>query len=171
MSNDFARKSSGCDEWYTPDYAVYPIIKYIPKGSIVWCPFDTKESNFVKILNKEGYKVINTHIDNGEDFFSIDIPNCDYIISNPPYSIRNDILTKLFEINKPFAMLMNTNGIFDSQVRWKLFKENQFGLIYLNKRVNYMKEYGVKEKSAPPFQSAYITHNMVTDRIVFEEIV
>lgn len=170
MSNEFAIKSSGCDEWYTPEYAINPIIKYIPKGSIVWCPFDTENSNFVKILKENNYKVINTHINNKQDFFNIEVPNCDYIISNPPCSIRNDILTKLFSIGKPFAMSMNTNGLFDSKIRWKLFNENQFGLIYLSKRVNYMKEYGVKEKSAPPFQSAYVTHKMIEDRITFENI-
>lgn len=169
MSNDFARKSSGCDEWYTPEYAIYPILKYIPVGSKIWCPFDTDKSNFVKILKKEGYDVIYTHIDTGDDFFETNI-NCDYIISNPPYSMRNDILTKLFSLNKPFAMLMNSNGLFDSMVRWKLFKENEFGLVYINKRVNYMKEYGIQEKSAPPFQSIYITHGMVDKQIVFEEI-
>ena len=36
------------DECLTPDYGVKPIIKYIPKNAVVWCPFDTKESEFVK---------------------------------------------------------------------------------------------------------------------------
>ena len=34
--------SSGSnDESYTPDYGVKPILKYIPKDAIVWCPFDS----------------------------------------------------------------------------------------------------------------------------------
>ena len=36
------------DECYTPGYAVKPILKYIPKDSRIWCPFDTPESEFVK---------------------------------------------------------------------------------------------------------------------------
>ena len=169
MMNDFARKSSRCDEWYTPENAIFPILKYIPKGSKIWCPFDTSESNYVKIFKKEGYDVIYTHIDNGSDFFDTYI-DCDYIISNPPYSVRNDILIRLFSLNKPFAMLMNSNGLFDSRVRWNLFKNNEFGLIYINKRVNYMKEYGKVEKSAPPFQSIYITHGIINDKIIFDEL-
>lgn len=48
-------KVSGNDEAYTPAYAVTPILKYIPKSSVVWCPFDTLESEFVKqIINFEG---------------------------------------------------------------------------------------------------------------------
>ena len=49
------------DECYTPDYAVKPILKYIPEGSTVWCPFDTKESEFVKQISKE-HNVIYSHI-------------------------------------------------------------------------------------------------------------
>lgn len=40
--------NSGNDEFYTPSYAVEPIVKYIPEGSTVWCPFDTVDSLFVK---------------------------------------------------------------------------------------------------------------------------
>ena len=170
MKSDFARKSSGCDEWYTPKEAIYPILKYIKPNSTIWCPFDLDISNFVKVFKENGYDVINTHIDKGEDFFKINVPKCDYIISNPPYSLRNKVLTRLFEIRKPFAMLMNANGLFDNKLRWSLFKNNNFTLIYLDKRVNYMREYGKIEKSAPPFQSAYICSGISDKQIIFEEI-
>lgn len=42
--------SSGNDEFYTPVYAIEPLIKYLKLGSTIWCPFDTEESNFVKVL-------------------------------------------------------------------------------------------------------------------------
>lgn len=45
---------SGNDEFYTPDYAVAPIMKYIPKGAKIWCPFDTEDSLFVKNFNRGG---------------------------------------------------------------------------------------------------------------------
>lgn len=31
------------DEQYTPRHAVLPIIKYLPRKAVVWCPFDTEE--------------------------------------------------------------------------------------------------------------------------------
>ena len=49
------------DECYTPDYGVKPILKYIPEGAIVWCPFDTIDSEFTKQISKQN-KVIATHI-------------------------------------------------------------------------------------------------------------
>ena len=47
---------SGNDEFYTPRYAIEPILKYIDKDSVVWCPFDTEQSNFVKMLKEKGIK-------------------------------------------------------------------------------------------------------------------
>ena len=52
--------SSGAnDECYTPDYGVKPIIKYIPKDKIVWCPFDTEDSEYVKQLKANGLSKLN----------------------------------------------------------------------------------------------------------------
>ena len=77
---------SGNDEFYTPAYAIKPILKYVEGGAKVWCPFDTADSLFVKELRTHGCDVIPTHINNGQDFFNTRIPECDYIISNPPFS-------------------------------------------------------------------------------------
>lgn len=42
------------DEFYTPYYAVKPILKYLKKGTTIWCPFDTQDSQFVKSLQMGG---------------------------------------------------------------------------------------------------------------------
>lgn len=39
------------DEWYTPKYAVEPLLEFIGEGRTIWAPFDTDESEFVKVLN------------------------------------------------------------------------------------------------------------------------
>lgn len=167
---DFAKKKGQTDEWYTPECAVMSLVKELPIGKIIWCPFDTKESNFVKVLQECGYVVEFSHIENDdEDFFNYEPYEWDIIVSNPPYSIRNDILRRAFSFKKPFALLMNTNGLFDSKERWDLFSKNNFSLFYLKGRVNYMREYGKVEKSSPPFQSAYITSNIFKEKIVFEK--
>lgn len=167
---DFAKKKGATDEWYTPVEAVDSIIKHLPIGKIIWCPFDTEESNFVKELRKCGYTVECSHIQNkDQDFFNYEPFEWDIIVSNPPYSIRNNILKRAFSFNKPFALLMNTNGLFDSKIRWEMFNENDFSLFYLRGRVNYMKEYGKVEKTSPPFQSAYITSGFFKEKIVFQD--
>lgn len=161
---------SGNDEFYTPDYAIEPIMKYIKPNSTIWCPFDTEQSNFVKKLSG-GYKVIYTHIDNGQNFFDMEVPDCDYIISNPPYSLKGEILQRLFEIDKPFAMLVGVVGLFESQKRFNMFMNNDFEIMYFNKRVSYFKNYNDPKPSLnPPFSSVYVCHNMLPKQIVFEEI-
>lgn len=91
------------DEYSTPAYAVYPIAKRLRPNTIVWCPFDMKESQFVKVLSESGFEVIYGHIDTGQDFFQVDVPKCDYVISNPPYSKKSAVINRLYEIGIPFS--------------------------------------------------------------------
>ena len=57
------------DERYTKEYAVEPILKYIPRDWVVWCLFDKEESNFVKLISRRN-KVIYSHIDTGQIFLN-----------------------------------------------------------------------------------------------------
>lgn len=113
--------------------------------------------------------MINTHIFNGEDFFEITPPECDYIISNPPYSLKEKIFFRLYEIGKPFAMLINFQGIFDNKNRFELFKNNPVEMLYLSPRVNYYTPDSVKP-SGVPFQSGYLCNNLLDKQLVFEYI-
>ena len=38
------------DEYYTHEYSITPLLKYIKKGTTVWCPFDPPQSRFVTEL-------------------------------------------------------------------------------------------------------------------------
>jgi len=99
------------DEYYTPRILVEPIIEYIPKGATVWCPFDTENSEFVHVLKEHGYKVIHSHLWDGKDFFEYTpAEHYDCIISNPPFSLKMDVFKRLFELGKPFAILMNSSA-------------------------------------------------------------
>lgn len=160
------------DEFYTPQYAIEPLLKYLKPNSHILCPFDTSDSNFVKMLTKEGHRVTYSHIFDGYDFFSAEKPaNIDYIISNPPYSKKNEVLSKLFEWNIPFAMLIGVVGIFESKLRFNLFKNNKFEIMYFDKRVSYFKDYNdPKPRLNPPFSSVYICQNVLPQQIMFEEI-
>lgn len=103
------------DEFYTPEYAIKPLLKYIKPSSKILCPFDTEQSKFVEVLRNEGHEVLNTHIEMGKDFFKLKKANVDYIISNPPYSVKTEVIEKLFELKVPFAMLVGVVGLFESK--------------------------------------------------------
>lgn len=159
------------DEFYTPSYAITPLLKYLKQFNIIWCPFDTEDSLFVKELIKEGHKVIHSHIINGQDFFEYEPDDYDCIVSNPPYSLKSEVFERLFTLDKPFAMLVGVVGIFESQKRFNMFKNNNFEIIYFNKRISYFRDYkDEKPMLNPPFSSVYITSKILPKQIVFEEI-
>lgn len=162
---------SGNDEFYTPKYAVLPICKYLKPKSRIWCPFDTEQSLFVKEFTRQGHRVTATHISNGHDFFDSKGTDCDYIISNPPYSKKTEVFEHLFKIGKPFAMLVGVIGLFESRRRFDLFKNNEFEIMYFDKRVSYFKSYEEPKPSLnPPFSSVFLCHNVLPRKIVFEHI-
>ena len=164
--------SSKNDEFYTPKYAIEPILRHLsPPPHKIWCPFDTEDSLFVKEFRKAGHEVVATHINNGQDFFTIEVPDCDYIISNPPYSLKGEVFARLFEIGKPFAMLVGVVGLFESKQRFEMFKNNDFEIMYMSKRVAYFKSYDEQKPSLnPPFSSVYVCKGILPKQIVFEEI-
>ncbi|MDP2683449.1 MAG: sugar-phospahte nucleotidyltransferase [bacterium] len=160
------------DEFYTPNYAIYPLLLHLKSESTIWCPFDTEESNFVKIFKANGHNVICTHISNGEDFFFTEPKQeYDYIISNPPYSLKHEVFEKLFRLEKPFAMLVGVVGLFESQKRFNMFKNNDFQIMYFNKRISYFKSYSDQKPSLnPPFSSVYIASHFFPKQIMFNTI-
>lgn len=43
----FSKSFGNNDELYTPRKLVDLILSYVSKSAVVWCPFDTEESEFV----------------------------------------------------------------------------------------------------------------------------
>ena len=128
---------------------------------------DTADSAYVKVFSRNGFRVIYGHIQTGQDFFQTDTPDCDYIISNPPYSLKNEVLERLYAIGKPFAMLINFQGIFDSQKRFQMFKERRVEMLWLSPRVAYMTE-GRQPRQGVPFQSGYLCSGICENQLEFE---
>lgn len=176
MSSQFSLDKvagSGKDEFYTPQYAIDPILKYIPNSADIWCPFDTSQSLFVKSFIDRGNTVTASHINDGFDFFDVDIPDgrADYIVSNPQYSIKTQVFARLFELGRPFAMLVGVVGLFESKARFDMFSSNDIEVMYFNKRISYFESYDdPKPKLNPPFSSVYLCHKVLPETLMFEEI-
>ena len=58
------------------------IIKYIPKNKIIWCPFDEEWSAFYQRLKEEGFNVVRSSLQEGQDFFEYEPDEWDIIVSN-----------------------------------------------------------------------------------------
>ena len=153
------------DEVYTPQILAEAILPFIPKDKVIWCPFDTKNSEFVIAFKNNGNKVIYTHIIYGQDFFNYE-PNepYDYIISNPPFSKKLEVFERLFDLGKPFAMLMNL-GILHYQVvgDFYLSKNSDLQLLIPNKKVSF-------DLSTSMFNTSYFCKDILPKGIVFVKL-
>lgn len=138
-----ANKTKTGDEQLTPRYAVEPILKYLDKHKTVWCPFDKEDSEYVKVLKENGFNVINTHIDFEQDFLNYEPTELyDIIISNPPFSIKDKVLKRLNELNKPYAMLLPLPTL-QGQSRFQDIKDCQ-ALIF-DKRIKFIQNGKVRK--------------------------
>ena len=150
------------DECYTPKIGVIPILKYIPKDKIVWCPFDTDKSEFVKEISKTN-KVIHGHIDTGQDFFEYEPEEWDIIISNPPFTNKRKFFERAINFGKPFALLMSLTWLNDSAPK-QLFSDIDLQLLMFDKRIQY------DNQNKITFSSAYFCYNFLPKQIIMEKL-
>jgi len=90
------------DEFYTLEKDWERIKDYIPKDKVVWEAFSNGKYEGVEYLKSICKKVIS----NTGDFF--DNNEGDIVITNCPFSIKREVLTKLKELEKPFIMILPT---------------------------------------------------------------
>lgn len=148
------------DERYTPPILVKPILEYINPNSTIWCPFDTEKSEFVKLLKNAGHKVIFSHIDLGKDFFKYEPDeDYDYIISNPPFSKKIEILDRLYKLDKPFAILMNIECL-NYQVVGEFFINKDIQLLIVDKKISF-------DGNTASFNTSYFCKDILPKDLIF----
>lgn len=152
------------DEFYTPKEAIIPILKYLDKNKIYWECTDYGDSNITKVLNEGGYKVISTNKEQ-IDFLKQD-PNFsfDVIITNPPYSIKDEFIKRCYELGKPFMLLLPITAL-EGKARNKLYKKYGLEIIVLNKRINFM-----KDKKNVYFNTSWFCRGIADKELNFEEV-
>lgn len=155
------------DECFTPSYGVKPILKYIPKGAVVWCPFDTESSEFVKQIRENGNKVIYTHIANREDFYIYEpTESWDCIVSNPPFTNKRKIFERALSFGKPFALMMSNTWLNDAAPK-QLFLHKQLQLLMFDKRIKFENDRG-EANNKITFSTSYFCHDFLPKDLIME---
>lgn len=151
------------DELYTPKYAIVPILKYIPKDSIIWECCDFGESEITKTLREHNYKVLTSG--KKENFFEYE-PKEDYdiIITNPPYSLKDEFLERCYKLNKPFMLLLPITAL-EGVKRHKLYKRHGLEVIVFDKRVNFL-----DNKKSNWFNTSWFCYKILKNKLVFENL-
>ncbi len=128
------------DEYYTPKYIVEILLPFMKKKGFktIWCPCDKEWSEYVKVFKLNGFKVIYSHIDNGQDFLKYEpIEQYDAIITNPPFSIKNKIFERCIELDKPFCILMSATSVQSASFIQSISKSKDFNVMIFDKRISY----------------------------------
>ena len=143
------------DEFFTPSIAVEMILPYIPSHvTRIWECTAITESKIVQVLRNEGYTVIATHIDNGFDFLRREPVDYNLIVTNPPYSIKDEFLQRAFELKKPFMFLLPITTL-EGAGRGKMFRENRIQLLIPDRRFSF-----TSKKHGAWFQTSWFTHGL-----------
>lgn len=151
------------DEYYTPKILVEAILPYLEKGKTIWCPFDTENSEFVLTLKENGFKVIYSHIIYGQDFFVFE-PNEEYhyIISNPPFSRKLEVLERLYKLNKPFAMVLPLTMLNYQEVG-TFFLDKELQLLIVDKKVSF-------NGNTASFNNSYYCYKLLPKDLMFAHL-
>jgi len=175
LSRDLLYKAGGytdSDEAYTPSYAVKPILQYIPKDAVIWCPFDKAESEFVKQIKENGNKVIYSHIDNGKDFFEWEPEeHWDIIISNPPFKKKRLFFERALSFNKPICLLMTLACFNDKYPAWSFYERGKtLQLLKFDKRIKFENPDG-RPNNKITFQSGYMCYDFLPNNLILQELI
>ncbi len=158
------------NELYTPAYAVDHIIKYLSKDKIIWCPFSEEWSMFYTRLKEEGFKIIRSLLKEGQDFFEYQPDEFDLIVDNPPFSLKDKVLERLYSFNKPFAILLPLNSL-QGKTRYKYFKQG-IQILSFDTRVCYHnKEHMENVVKGSPFATAYFCRDLLPKDLIIEKLI
>lgn len=148
------------NEWYTHecDVEYFLVRANIPKDKIIWLPFDKEDSAFVTVFKKYGYKVIYSHIDYNQDFYTYEPEQYDIIISNPPFNGKSKLIERLIQLKKPFALIFGIQ-CFNTGKFTRLLKQlDRVQMVFLETRISFFK--ATVPNGRPTFHSMWICNNL-----------
>lgn len=177
---DRVKDSSDHDIFHTPPYATQILVPFLKKKGIkrIWEPAcgagimtDTLRENGFEVFQSD----INRYIDDAVefDFLSrVEYPpirrfKFDAIVTNPPYSIKDDFIERCFELGKPFALFLPLTSLGGGK-RVSMYKRYGVEAIIPDKRTNFIYS---ENKKANWFHNFWLCHNIIMDsELVFVEM-
>ncbi|GHU84541.1 hypothetical protein FACS189473_2140 [Spirochaetia bacterium] len=138
------KQKEHCDEFFTPTGVVEVLQKNLcgikKYGVSIWEPCDPKgNSNISRTLKESGCRVISTGLPE-HDFLRQKKPpkSVTHIITNPPYSHKDDFLEKCFAFGLPFCLLLPITAL-EGIRRGAMFQKWGIQILVLNRRVQFVK--------------------------------
>jgi hypothetical protein len=159
------------DMFGTPEWPVDALVSYLREHTTFNAPYNGHpfdegkvwepacgKGNIVHYLEQRGIDCYGSDISQGYDFLDMEVLNELYscIITNPPFSLKDQFLKRCYELDVPFALLLPIQALSGIK-RSKLFKDKGLQVLVLPKRVDFEYEDGTF-KGKPWFSCAWFTH-------------
>ena len=150
---------------YTPRCATELIIPYL-HGTIWECA--AGEGHITVVMESHGMNVIESDIAFGTNFLTSDLPdvNIDFIVTNPPYKLKDKFLEHCYELSIPFALLLPLTAL-GGMKRNKLYRGFGLEILVPDKRINFIYPNSGK---ANWFHSAWFCHNVLPEKLMFAQM-
>jgi len=173
--NQVYYQQGGGDEQYTPRYGVEVLLPYIQhlKDKIIWCPFDKSDSQFIKVLTENGFKVVYSHLEDEveHDFLTYEPDEWDVMIGNPPYKNKRSFWERALDLKKPFALLLPINILSDSVINVTMReRERELQLLIPSKRMRFYNNLTGETGKQPTFKASYFGVNIFQQAIILADM-
>lgn len=151
------------DLFQTDPVALGPLLPFLRPFKRIWEPAAGK-GFLARSLEFEGHEVVSTDIDRGFDFLELKARECDAIVTNPPYSIKDAWIERCYGIGKPFALLLPYTAL-EGNRRQALYRRHGVDLLFLPRRVEFTTPSG--KKGGAWFPVAWFTYKILPERMIF----
>jgi hypothetical protein len=147
------------DDWTSPPEVWENISQYLPKGSgdVIWEPFWNVDSKSAQHLRALGCNVVSGNI----DFFTSPAIGT-HIVSNPPFSCKEAVFKRLYELDMPFIVIIPAHSLCTRFI--KTYFKNRLQVIIPDYRLHFEKRYAEtgerKTLKRTPFDSVYVCYKM-----------
>lgn len=149
-------RNGSVDDFMTPPEAIDPLLQFIPMHAKVWEPA-CGTGNLVRAFHAADRMCHGTDINTGHDFRTYQPEEFDYIVTNPPFSLKGEFLERAYSIGKPFAFLLPLTT-FEGLKRQALFRAHGVEVILFDRRINFETPSG--RGSSSWFATAWFTHGL-----------
>jgi hypothetical protein len=87
------------------------------------------------------------------------------IVTNPPYSIKNEFIARAYELGKPFAFLVPYAAL-ETPFRQGLYKKHGVQCLFLDHRINFETPSG--QGSGSWFPVMWLTWKLLPKQLMFQ---
>ena len=147
------------DDYYTPAWVWEKIKHLVPQDKVIWeaCMLNATESTSMDIWKNWGYNIVG---DKSWDILTCPVPECDMIVTNPPFETekKKQILQRLVNIGKPFIIIMNSTNTFSNYFH-EIMDLNNTQIIVPKQKLHFRKN-GEEEKKNTSFYSVFVAYKM-----------